>query len=175
MTKEIWDESNHDGEASCVDENTSRILMMKAWSHGQIIAAFQGLLYGYWAFVAADMSGLVRLYLLVMACFLPVWTMTSWSAMQKTNPNPYLILTFGFALEISYVLILTIAVMRNNLLAIVFTSLQMFETLAYLSVVAYFRKSLLRQDNQYRRPVEASFEPIDLESPFGDERRETSV
>lgn len=124
-------------------EGTGSTLMMKAWSHGQILGALQCVAYGHWALMDGSVSGYARLAIILCTCFLPVWTMCSWTAMQQNRENPQLILGFGMALEFAYMGILTGALKWKKILVATFTGLQMMETFAYLLIVTYVMRSFL--------------------------------
>mmetsp|Transcript_30972 Transcript_30972/g.79605 ORF Transcript_30972/g.79605 Transcript_30972/m.79605 type:complete len:173 (+) Transcript_30972:70-588(+) len=162
-------------EDALMDAATSRLLMKKTWCHGQIVAAFQGLAYGYWGAnaPAGSLSEEKRALLVSAALLLPLWTCVSWWSMQgRTRCHGRVILGFGSALLVLYATILSFActaIMADDadsgfssagplvdgytilIAAIICTGLQLIETFAYLLVVCCLRDALVDDvsDRQY--------------------------
>ena len=145
--------ANLDTSGECLDAATSRLLMKKTWCHGQVIAAFQGVFYAWWAYQRNDMLQGSRRFLTFSALLLPVWTLTSWCAMRgQSSHDGWVILGFGGALLLYYVVVLFIAMHASGdplqLPAIIVTALQFVETSAYLTVVACLKDALVEDTNQ---------------------------
>eukprot|EP00913_Durusdinium_trenchii_P032525 g30450.t1 len=126
---------------SGLDAATSRLLMKKTWCHGQIIAAFQGVLYGLWGFGDAALSKPCRMLLMSSLILLPTWSGMSWWAMHGRRAcHAWIILGFGLALLPFYGIVLGIALEDGSnpyqLALVILTSLQCIETAGYLLVVA---------------------------------------
>ena len=137
----------------CLDAASSRLLIKKTWCHGQIIAAFQGVAYGYWGITADDLGTPARALLISAALLLPAWTAVSWWAMKgRETRHGRIILGFGIMLLLLYAFVLVIAAQDPgapiHLAAIVFTSLQLVETFAYLVVVACLRDALVQDTSE---------------------------
>ena len=142
-----------DTSGECLDAATSRLLMKKTWCHGQVIAAFQGVFYAWWAYQSTDMLQGYRMFLASSTLLLPVWTLTSWSAMRgHSSHHGWIILGFGGALLLFYLVVLFIAVHASGdplqLPASIVTALQFVETFAYLTVVACLRDALVEDTSQ---------------------------
>lgn len=142
----------------------ARLLVKKTWCHGQLLAAAQGLAYGFWGITGTALSLPARTILLLCALVLPTWTATSWLAMGGRQPwHASFIISFGLALLPLYSAVLLICIGRISsdgtarsawhMLALVATSLQLFETSAYLVVVACLRDKLSGNVDERRQLV----------------------
>ncbi|CAK9053450.1 Uncharacterized protein SCF082_LOCUS29100 [Durusdinium trenchii] len=136
-----------------LDAATSRLLMKKTWCHGQIIAAFQGVLYGLWGFGDAALSKPCRMLLMSSLILLPTWSGMSWWAMHGRRAcHAWIILGFGLALLPFYGIVLGIALEDGSnpyqLALVILTSLQCIETAGYLLVVACLKECLVQDDRE---------------------------
>ena len=131
-----------------LDAATSRLLMKKTWCHGQIIAAFQGVLYALWGYEGSNLPQLWRSVLMSSMAILPLWSLLSWRAMSARKAIfGWMILGFGVLLLPFYGLVIWMAVQDSSnpyqLALIILTGLQCMETCGYLLVVACLKDSLV--------------------------------
>ena len=87
-----------------------RLLLKKIWSHGQLIAPFQGLALGYWGISSNKLYTWERAILIIAALVLPAWSAITWWAMKGTTINHgRLILCLGVYIEVLYAAVLVVA------------------------------------------------------------------
>jgi hypothetical protein len=131
-----------------IDASTSRLLIKKTWTHGQIVAAVQGVMYAIWGITATDKAVWQRALLIFGGVMLPAWTIISWWAMKrKTVWHAHLIQFFGTLNIVLYIAVLFITASdlhkTLNLLVFICTLLQTVETYAFLMVLTCLRKALV--------------------------------
>eukprot|EP00435_Cladocopium_sp_Y103_P060786 s1576_g22.t1 len=135
-----------------LDAATSRLLMKKTWCHGQVVAAFQGVLYFAWGYESTDLSTTQRALLMFSILLLPIWSIVSWRSMQGRRAYyAWLILLFGAILLVFYAAVIWFALEDDQnpyqLGLVILTALQCMETSAYLVVVACLKESLEEDDS----------------------------
>eukprot|EP00438_Fugacium_kawagutii_P013076 Skav213377 [mRNA] locus=scaffold797:150678:151321:+ [translate_table: standard] len=138
-------------ESEFLDAATSRLLIKKTWCHGQIVAAFQGVLYFAWGYESTEISNTWRRILMSSIVLLPIWSIVSWRSMKGRRAyHAWIILVFGSALLVFYAAVIWIALQDDQNLyqlgLVILTALQCMETSAYLVVVACLKDSLLEDD-----------------------------
>lgn len=133
-----------------LDAATSRLLM-KTWCHGQVVAAFQGVLYFAWGYESTDLSNTWRALLTSSILLLPIWSIVSWRSMQGRRAYyAWIILAFGTILLVFYAAVIWVALEDDHpyqLGLVILTALQCMETSAYLVVVACLKESLEEDDS----------------------------
>eukprot|EP00966_Prymnesium_polylepis_P123038 2844957-Prymnesium_polylepis.1 len=65
-------------EDTCLDNHSSRLLLKKAWCHGQLVGAFQLVIFGYWTLGTDELPLGRRTVVAAIALMLPAWGRVSW-------------------------------------------------------------------------------------------------
>ena len=134
----------------CIDGPTSRLLVKKAWCHGQIIGALQCALFLAWALVADEPEPAShRLFIAIAALLIAGWGWVSYSLMNaRTALAVNILLYVGAALLVVESLVMLVASGHPhrlfNLAALVSTSLGLMELLAFLVINCLLKEALVR-------------------------------
>mmetsp|Transcript_9469 Transcript_9469/g.15717 ORF Transcript_9469/g.15717 Transcript_9469/m.15717 type:complete len:164 (-) Transcript_9469:63-554(-) len=124
------------------DDDTAKILLQKAWCHGQSIAP--PLLGGLAVFFSNDVNQSLFDSVIILAIVIS-WPIISWRAMQHPSAISLRRILIGGAIMLALYAYLFGAIIKLHtgggipILLLVFLSLMMMETIAYLAVVWYHR------------------------------------
>ena len=138
------------------DDDDTRLLVQKAWCHGQSIAP--PLLGGVVLFSSSTPSWFESAMILTIVVS---WPVVSWRSMRHPSPSSLRRILIGGAVLLSmYAYLLGTMALHSRdtsaagvrILLMVFTSLMIVETMAYLAVVWYHRTWFER--GSVRRTVE---------------------
>ena len=137
------------------DDDDTRLLVQKAWCHGQSIAP--PLLGGVVLFSSSTPSWFESAMILTIVVS---WPVVSWRSMQHPSPSSLRRILIGGAVLLGmYAYLLGTMALHSSdasvgvrILLMVFTSLMIVETMAYLAVVWYHRSWFER--GSVRRTVE---------------------